>query len=324
MSLESQLGMCRNISRREFVSRTAVGVLGAATVPAITTNIVADSIEADAKSTAFSADSKQFTFDTGRLSGVLQQAGSPLGIHPISENASGTPVSRALGVMSFYRLLASDKRYLPDARGWPNEAALQDDGSVVCKWTADDDHPFDITTTYRWTESDVLDVVTTVAAKKNLASFEVFQTCYFNGFDRSWAYASVDGKSQFVEATKDDGHWQMFPRDKGAVELIGDGRWDKPPHPVDWVIRPQLAGPMGMRRDKATGLAALMMAPPDDCFAVSTPYGEEGHRSLYLSLGGKDIAVGEKATYRSRLVLRRDVSDEEAIRLYEEYINPNQ
>jgi hypothetical protein len=320
MSLKSQLTTIGSVSRRGFLSRTAVGVLGAATVPAIATSITADG---DAKSTAFSAAGKQFTFDTGKLSGVLQQTGSPSGIHPITENASGAPLSRALGLMSFYRLLATDQRYLPDARGWPNEAELRGDGSVVCQWTADDDHPFDMTATYRWTESDVLDVVTTVAAEKDLARFEVFRTCYFNGFGRSWAYASVDGKLRFVEAAKSDGHWQMFPRDEEAIKLICDGRWSKPPHPVDWVIRPQLAVPVGMRRDKATGLVALLMAPSDDCFAVSTPYGEEGHRSLYLSLGGKDIAAGEKATYRSRLVLRKDLSDEEAIGLYEKYTKPD-
>jgi hypothetical protein len=62
------------------------------------------------------------------------------------------------------------------------------------------------------------------------------------------------------------------------------------------------------------------MAPPQDCFAVLTPFGEEGHRSVYLSLFGRDLKAGETATARARLVIGRDISDEQAIALYKAYV----
>ncbi|MHC4180065.1 MAG: hypothetical protein ACYSWU_21385 [Planctomycetota bacterium] len=103
--------------------------------------------------------------------------------------------------------------------------------------------------------------------------------------------------------------------------MIRDGRWKQPPDPVEWAIRPTLIGPLGMRRDRQTGLVALVMAPPEDCFAVATPQSEEGHRSLYLSLCGQDVKAGQTAAARSRLVIRRAVSFEGAVRIYEEYLN---
>jgi hypothetical protein len=58
------------------------------------------------------------------------------------------------------------------------------------------------------------------------------------------------------------------------------------------------------------------MAPPDDCIAVATPYGEESHRSLYLSLFGSDFQEGQSATARSRLVIGRGIGDRDALDSY--------
>jgi len=76
---------------------------------------------------------------------------------------------------------------------------------------------------------------------------------------------------------------------------------------------------VALRRDAKSGLAAVLMTPPDDCFAISMPYGEEGHRSVYLSLFGRDVKAGESATARARLVFRRELSDQQAVELYENY-----
>jgi hypothetical protein len=82
---------------------------------------------------------------------------------------------------------------------------------------------------------------------------------------------------------------------------------------------PALAAPLAMRRDAKTGLAAVVMAPARDCFAVCTPYGEESHRSLYLSLFGRDLNDGETATARARLIIGCDITEERAVALYEAY-----
>ena len=91
----------------------------------------------------------------------------------------------------------------------------------------------------------------------------------------------------------------MFPRDEDAVRMITDGRWLYPPDPPPWKIGPRLAAPLALRRDARSGLTALVMAPAEDCFAVSTPYGQDDHRSLYLSLLGRDLKAGHTASARA-------------------------
>jgi hypothetical protein len=84
---------------------------------------------------------------------------------------------------------------------------------------------------------------------------------------------------------------------------------------------PRLAGALAMRRDPARGVVALVMAPPEDCFAVLSPHGAEGHRSLYLSLIGRDVKAGGRAAARARLVVGKGITDAGAVERYDAYLN---
>jgi hypothetical protein len=75
-----------------------------------------------------------------------------------------------------------------------------------------------------------------------------------------------------------------------------------------------------MRRDAQSGLTVVVMSRPSDCFAVSMPYGTEGHRSVYLSLFGRDLKAGQAASASARLVIRRDISDDRAREIYRAYV----
>ncbi|MEI6656280.1 MAG: hypothetical protein WCP45_16070, partial [Verrucomicrobiota bacterium] len=151
---------------------------------------------------------------------------------------------------------------------------------------------------------------------KNLRRFEVFLASYFVGFPQVFGY----GKQGWVEASKDMGDWLAFPRDEAATAMIADGRWQRPPHPVTFKPVTTYTGALGMRRDTQSGLTTLVMAPPADCFAVMMPYGEESHRSLYLSLFGGDFKDGESATAHARLVIGHNITDSQAIGLYNAYL----
>jgi hypothetical protein len=72
--------------------------------------------------------------------------------------------------------------------------------------------------------------------------------------------------------------------------------------------------PLAVRRG-SSGLTAVVMAPLSDCFAVSTPLQSDGHRSLYLSLFGRDLANGETLSARARLVIGH-FEDREISNLY--------
>lgn len=273
---------------------------------------------------AFTAADKEYHFDAGIVRGTLRPQGRSFGLAPAIDCASGSTISGGAGIVSHYRLLDGEARYGGAAWDWSSTAKLLPDGSVEATWTADKDHPLDLKAVYRWKGPGVLDVTTSVTASKDLVRFESFLASYFNGFGESLVYVKgcpeTGGKPGLLSAKQSYGPWQMFPRDDEAVKTIQDGRWKRPPNPVDWKIMPQLAGPLAVRRDAKTGLSALVMAPAEDCFAVATPYGEEVHRSLYLSLLGRDLKSGQTATARARLVIGRDISDAKAIEIYEGYV----
>ena len=264
----------------------------------------------------FTSTGNEYHFDTGALRGTLRAEGKSQGLTGLIHVASSVPVTQFMGCFSHYRLLDSSTRYGIAGWAWSSTATALPDGGVEVQWAADTEHPFTMRAVYRWASSNALDVTTTVVAAKELRGFEVFLASYFNGFPEVYGY----GKDGFVKVTKPMGDWLAFPRNDAAVALIKDGRWQRPPNPVTFKPVVPYAGALGLRRDPKTGLVALVMAPPSDCFAVMMPYGEEGHRSLYLSLFGHDFKSGEQAIARARLVIEKNLSDTQAVRLYNEYL----
>ena len=286
--------------------------------------LTATAAESPSAALAFTAAGKEYRFDTGVLRGTLREGGRSMGLRPVREGTAGTSVAGALGLFSPYRLLTVDARFGTAAWDWASTSQWLRDGAVEVHWLPDAEHPLEITAVYRWTAPNVLDWQAAVKPQRDLRRFELFLASYFDGFPASFVYVqespAAGGKPGFLEAVKSAGVWQAFPRDDEAVRTIADGRWKRPPNPVDWKIMPRLAGPLALRRDAGSGLAAVLMAPPGDCFAVSTPFGEEGHRSVYLALFGRDLKAGEAASARARLVIGRDISDRQAIALYQAYV----
>ena len=272
---------------------------------------------------AFTAVKNEYRFNTGVLQGTLREGGKSIGLRPVVETASGTAMSGPYGLFSIYRLLSADARYGTAAWDWASQSQLLADGAVEARWRPDQEHPLEMTAVYRFAAANVLDLQVTVRPRQELRHFELFLASYFQGFPASLVYVrenpEAGGKPGFLAAKQATAHWQMFPRDEEAVRISSDGRWQRPPNPVTWKIMPQLAAPLAIRRDAARGLTAVLMAPAEDCFAVSTPFGEDTHRSVYLSLFGRDLPAGQAASARARLVVARDLSDQQAIDLYRSY-----
>ena len=273
---------------------------------------------------AFTAAGQEYRFDTGVLRGTLRSGGKALGLRPVLEGAAGTPVAGMLGLFSPYRLLTADARFGSAAWDWASRAQLLPDGAVQSHWLPDKEHPLEITAVYRWTAPNVLDFQAAVKPQQEMRRFELFLASYFEGFPASFVYVQespeAGAKPGFLEARKPAGDWQMFARDDVALRIIADGRWNRPPNPVAWKTMPRLAAPLALRRDAKSGLTAVLMAPAQDCLAISMPYGEEGHRSVYLSLFGRDLKAGETVCARARLVIGRAISDQQAIELYHAYV----
>jgi hypothetical protein len=271
---------------------------------------------------AFSASgANEFAFDTGVLKGKLRADGKSRGLSSVVHLPTGATLDSSMGLFGHYRVFSSNKRYGTAAWDWPSEAKLRRDGSVEVRWPSAEDRPFELRAVYRWAAPNTLDLETSMQAKTNLAKFESFLASYFaEGFTNSCVYAQSTAQLGLEAADRNYGIWQAFPRDDEVVSIIQDGRWKILPNPVDWVIRPHLAKPLGVRRCPANGVSVLLMSPPQDCFAVLTPFEAEPHRSLYLSLFGKDLKTGESARARARLMVVSKLQDAEIMAAYESYL----
>jgi hypothetical protein len=266
-----------------------------------------------------------YEFDTGVLRGRLREAGKRLGLTSTVYAPTDTKLNGAYGVLSYYRVFTTNRRYGTATWDWPSTSRLLPDGAVQVTWPKGDDRPFELAAVYRFHNSSTLDVETIVKAGGDLSKFEVFLASYFSeAFPLPQVYVAAGdeagGEPAFLTAKKSFGDWQMFPRNTDVLPIIHDGRWQKQPNPVDWKIKPEMAMPVALRRGSKAAPTAILMAPPDDCFAISTPYEGEGHYSMYFSLFGRDIKAGQTARARLRLVVTRAASDREILDLYQRYI----
>jgi hypothetical protein len=255
----------------------------------------------------------------------LRQAGKGLGLSSTVHVPTGTTLNGAYGILSYYRVFTTNKRYGTAAWGWPGTSKLLPDGAVRVTWPEGDNRPFEMAAIYRFRDSSTLDVETIVRPGKDLDKFEVFLASYFHeAFPLPQVYVAAspetEGKPAFLTAKKSFGNWQMFPRNEDVLPIIRDGRWQKEPSPVNWKIMPSMAMPIALRRGSDTVPTAILMAPPDDCFAIATPYQGEGHYSMYFSLFGCDVRAGQTARARLRLVVTNAASNREILDLYQKYM----
>jgi len=275
---------------------------------------------------AFVANDKgEYTFDTGVLRGTLRQSGKSQGLSSVIHVPTGARLDRSMGILSYYRVFTVGKRYGAGAWDWPSTAKLLPDGAVQVTWPEAADRPFEMAALYRWKDPQTIDVETTVTARKDLGKFESFLASYFGeAFPTPCVYVRENPESQgkpgLLPARKTYGDWQMFPKDEQVLPIIRDGRWELQPNPVSWTIMPRLAAPLCLRRGAGSSLVAILMAPPEDCFAIATPYEGEGHYSLYLSRFGRDLKAGETAKARTRFSIIAGASDQEVLSLYRKYL----
>ena len=292
-------------------------------------------LAADAPKLAFQPGEKGFfDFDTGLLRGKMKLDGKWQGIASLVHVPSGMELAKPPGFMSYYRVFSTNKRYGAAARDWPWQAKLLADGALEITFPGDAECPLAAKGVFRWTAPDTLDLETTIEAKADLPKFELFLSNYVGKTFDVWVYTKPNRFSKKDPPSLLRGDWNefvdgcylMYPRDLAATQIIYDGGWEFPPSPVQWAVSRYMAAPLAVRRDEQAGLSLVWMSPPEDAFAVAVPYnktppdGVAGHSSVYLSLFGRDLAAGETAVARSRVVIKKDLSNEDAVRLYEAYV----
>ncbi|MBI4663851.1 MAG: hypothetical protein HY735_34045 [Verrucomicrobia bacterium] len=270
----------------------------------------------------FGATNNEFTFDTGVLRGKLGAGAKSLGLSSVIHIPTGMTLDRSMGLFSHYRLFTAAKRHGGGVWDLPSRAELRADGSVEMTVKPSPERPFELRAIYRWHDASTLDLATIVEAERELPGFEVFLASYFAPqFTNAVICGMTNTAPKFIRADRSLAHWQMFARDDAAVAMIKDGRWTSPPNPVEWTVCGKLTHPLAVRRAPELKLNALLMAPPEDCFAIGSPYETEGHYSMYLSLFGRNIKAGEIARARSRLAFRSALDDREVLQVYQDYVS---
>jgi len=298
--------------------------------------IAATATAAEPASLAFRpADGEGYAaFDTGLLGGKVRLDGRHQGISSIVHAPTEMELAKSVGLFSYYRVFSAGKRYGKSARDWPLQARLLDDGALRVVFPPHEEHPLEMTGTFRWRAPDTLDLETTVTPQVPMPRMEVFLSSYLvEGFE-GLVYLEPNryAKGETAAFVRTDwseligGNYLMFPRDADVLRMMYDGRWEFPPSPVTWAFTRYLAAPIGIRRHAGAGLTAVLMSPPDDCFAVAVPYNREppdnvaSHGSVYLSLFGADLSAGQTATARCRLIIAKDLSDEAILQRYRAYL----
>jgi hypothetical protein len=266
-----------------------------------------------------------FTFDTGVLRGKLHAGGKSLGITEVIHLPSGKRLDREPGLLDLYRLFSGNRRFLPDVRDFPSTVRVLADGNAEVHWNAGPERPFELTAVYHWVDPSTVEMELSLRAHADLNAFEVFQSSYASaGFVSCRHYCRQgtgnQAKAGFQAADPSRGDWQMFPRSAAEVPLLQDGRWKNEPYPVEWIMQPEYALPLGIRSDPVSGLSLLLMTRPQDCLAISTPQEKDEHYSLYFSLFGGDIQKGSSRKAWVRMVVSSSLTDLKALNLCREFL----
>jgi len=282
-----------------------------------------NSVTAQDHNLSFHLDgTNNLAFDTGVVKGSLQKDGRGEALKPITFVEPDVAIDSNHGLFCPYRFLTPQRRYGFGSWEWPRTGKILDNGAAELNWAGTSDRPFNFSTVYRWKSADTLDLTVFFTPQVSLDKFELFLGSYFQKFTKAKAYVqdAGNGSPGFVEAAKERGEMQLFPSGEDVLPIINDGRWNFPPYPNHWAIRTALAAPLGIRMEPKTGVTVLIMAPSDDCFAVSMSQQEAGLGAFYLSLFGKDVKQDQTLTGHARLVFGRNISDAQALQKYAEYL----
>jgi len=226
------------------------------------------------------------------------------------------------GLLVPYRFLTPQKRFGFGSWEWPRTGRILASGAAELAWAETSDRPFRFTATYAWTAADTLDFSVVFTPGVDLEKFELFVGSYFKQFTKAVVYVrdAGDGKPGFVDTPKEKGEAQLFPRGEDVIPMIQDGRWKHPPYPNNWMFRQAFQAPLGIKSEPKSGVTAVIMAPPEDCFAVSMFEQKSGLGCYYLSLFGKDVKKGQTLTGHARMVFGRNITDGQAVQKYQEYL----
>lgn len=283
-----------------------------------------------------SATQTGWSFETDELTGLLDPTGARHGIKSLTHRATGVDVVHEKYDLLNLFLLFAQNRCMGAARDYEREIDAGEDRLTVT-WPANETHRAQLTAVYELSGPNTIDLTITVHSDWPYPKYEVFLSNYFNAamtsrvYLQACPYVDPPDAPQWVAPVANDvfaGTGLVFPRDFHAARNSVDGRWTGIWALYQWNPQRFHELPICIQVDEASGVAAVLMSRPEDCYAVVTGYANAhpddpfgNQNPMYLSLFGEDLSPGDERTTHVRLaVLELDEALQCPLEAYAEFL----
>lgn len=317
--------MKNNMKRRTFLKTAGGSVAAVALAQASSGGAEADKV--------WRADGADYHFQTEIVSGRYLTAGKYQGMRSLVHRPTGVEIAsgeKLPGLVAPYRVFGNGHRY-GDVRDRATQVELTAEGLRVTH-PADAENPFDITSCYTWA-ADTLDVRYTIKLNADMKGFEMGVASYLSPGFRAFVsrqsnnWGETASRIVPVDVNPMTDVYALFPRNEAAMKTIFDGRWDHPPYPVRYAVPAYFAQPLAYRRHVQSGVMAVGMGDPKECYAICIPVNNpaenpdpvNGYQGIYFYLFGKDMKKGETANARIRWVVGKDIPEQEILKRWESF-----
>lgn len=273
-------------------------------------------------------------FENEDVSGSFLISGEYQGMRSLVHRPSGVEIAageKLPGLVAPYRVFGNGRRYA-DVRDRTPEASLPP-GGLRLVHPADADNPFRLDSCYSW-NGDTLDIRYTLVPETGMRGFEIGIASYlqagFRGFvsRQSNHWGETAPRLVPVDVNPMTDVYALFPRSEAELKTIFDGRWDLPPYPVRYSVPGYFALPLAYRCHSSTGVIALGMADPRECYAICLPVNNppenpspaHGYQAVYFYFFGRDLEPDQPVHWRLRWVVGRQFTGEEISRRWLEFV----
>jgi hypothetical protein len=276
-------------------------------------------------------------FDTESMAGTIRLDGAYHGVTRLWDKRTGKQLIDArYSALNLFKLHAVNQ-YMGQPRTMQRTTKLSPQ-AVEVTWPATPAHKAEITARYEVIAPAAVAVTVTVRSHGTYPAYEVFMPSYFDKSLRPHVYLEVargGGKApQWVLPVVNDvfrGTLLVFPRDAHVARHCLDGRWDRDendaPNIPQTPVR-RYAQCLALMADPEKQVAAVLMADPRHCYAISTRYHADNdadrltpYSAFDLSLFGDDLLPGDVRIARVRLALTPLDDDlSQPLKLYQAFL----
>ena len=309
-------------SRRDFLKLTSAAALASGFIAA--PGSAAEAPPSDRRkpfALTFNPGSEAYDFETPQISGSIRPDGPYHGVSRLVDKNTGRQViDPRYSALNLFRLFSINQ-----AMGMPRTMEREikpGDNAIEIHWSPTDTHQGDITARYEIVEPNAIDLTVTVRSQGSYSGYEIFLSSYFDKILKPQVYLKPrarGGKTgrpervvpMFNEAFRDT--VLVFPRDAHAARRCVDGRWDRSEGgaPTVQMVPARYYGHcLAFLSDPDDQLGVVLMARPEDCYAISTRYYADdpkdrmtSYSAFDFSLFGNDFLPGVKRRVRVRLAL---------------------